>query len=344
MLKKRVGYYVCIMLALMLLTIVGGCAPAAQEPAAPAVKDDAPAKDEVVTLKMATAWAEHVVWNDAFWMFVERIGEKSGGRVKFEFVGGPEAFPPFELIEAVKNGVVDIASIPGAFYVPQLPEADAMKLSQLTPWEERESGAYDLFKQLHMDKTNTFYLGRVTPNIPFHLYTNVKLDRPDLRGLTVRVTPVYHAMVEALGGAAVTMAPGEVYTALEQGVVDAYGWPAIGIADFGWEEVTKYVIDPGFYQVDVNILMNLDTWNRLPEDIKQLFSETILEIERMAAEHYGNLLEEDRRMLLDKGIEVIRFSAADEALYLQKTYEAGWQSVLANSPVYGPQLKELLSK
>ncbi len=42
-------------------------------------------------------------------------------------------------------------------------------------------------------------------------------------------------------------APGEVYTALERGVVDGYGWPITGIFDLGWHEKTKYRVDPGFY-------------------------------------------------------------------------------------------------
>ncbi len=55
-----------------------------------------------------------------------------------------------------------------------------------------------------------------------------------------------------------TTAPGEVYTALERGVVDGYGWPVLGIFDFGLEKVTKFRLDPGFYSVDVNLMVNHD--------------------------------------------------------------------------------------
>ena len=50
-----------------------------------------------------------------------------------------------------------------------------------------------------------------------------------------------------LGANVVTTPPGEVYTALERGVVDGYGWPILGIFDLGWQEKTKYRVDPGFY-------------------------------------------------------------------------------------------------
>lgn len=344
MLKKRALLVTCITLSMLLIAAFGGCGSPADEPAAPSEPTDQVPVGETVTLRMATAWAETVAWNDAFWMFVEKIEEKSDGRVNFQYAGGPEAFPPFEMIEAVTNGVVDIVSTAGAYYVPQVPEADAIKLSQLAPWEERENGAYDLFNQLHMERANAFYLGRVTPHVPYHLYTNEPIDSADLSGHTVRVTPIYRAFVEALGGSTTTTAPGEVYTALERGMVETYGWPGIGIGDFGWEEVTDYVIDPGFYQVDVNILLNLDAWNALPEDIKELFEETIREVEREAYDHYTDRLVADRQYLLESGIEVIELSGAERDKYLEKAYEAGWELVIQSSPEYGPQLQELLSR
>jgi TRAP-type C4-dicarboxylate transport system substrate-binding protein len=48
--------------------------------------------------------------------------------------------------------------------------------------------------------------------VPFHIYLNKKPDKLDFSGLKIRVTPVYKDIVEALGGTAITTAPGEVYT------------------------------------------------------------------------------------------------------------------------------------
>ena len=48
-------------------------------------------------------------------------------------------------------------------------------------------------------------------------------------------------------------APGEVYTALERGVVDGYGWPIGGIFDLNWHERTKFRVDPGFYDAEVSL-------------------------------------------------------------------------------------------
>ena len=84
--------------------------------------------------------------------------------------------------------------------------------------------------------------------------------------MRLRTTPNYTPLFTALGVSLVTTAPGEVLTALERGVVDGYGWPAIGMFDLGWGAHTKYRVDPGFYNVIVNVVVNQTKWNSLRED------------------------------------------------------------------------------
>ena len=113
------------------------------------------------------------------------------------------------------------------------------------------------------EKGNMQYLGRMVENQPFHIYTNKKIDKPDLTGLKIRITPVYREFFQALGANVITTPPGEVYTALERGVVDGYGWPIGGIFDLNWHEKTKFRVDPGFYDAEVSLIMNLPAYKKL---------------------------------------------------------------------------------
>jgi TRAP-type C4-dicarboxylate transport system substrate-binding protein len=301
------------------------------------------AKDKV-TLKAVTFQGKHVTFVDAYFMFQKRLEEAADGKLTLNYVGGPEAIPPFEQIEAVKSGLVDLAFLPAAYYVPQLAVADAVKLSKISPWEERRTGAYDFLNQLHQQKVNAVYLGRFSNGIQFHIYLNKKIDKPDFSGLKIRVTPVYKPFVEALGGVSVTTSPGEVYTALERGVVDGYGWPSIKISDFGWHEVTKYVVDPGFYQVDVCILVNLDSWNRLPKDLQQLLTKVAEKVEHEASEYFAKIIQEEREFIASKGMQVIKFSSADEKQYLETAYQSGWDRVFSKSPADAGKLQKMIDK
>jgi TRAP-type C4-dicarboxylate transport system substrate-binding protein len=86
-----------------------------------------------------------------------------------------------------------------------------------------------------------------------------------LSGQKIRITPVYRDFFQALNANVITTPPGEVYTALERGVVDGYGWPIGGIFDFNWHEKTKFRIDPGFYDAEVSLVMNLPAFKKLTD-------------------------------------------------------------------------------
>src|SRR5580704_7764209 len=187
------------------------------------------------TLKAVTSFTENTTYSRPFERFIERVNEDGKGILRINYVGGPKAMPPFEVGNALKGGVVDIANVTGAFYTNVMPEADAWKLTERPMAELRQNGGYDAMAAIYAQKLNAIFLARLVDNNPFHLYVNKPIASPDLTGLKLRITPVYRDFFQALGGTVVQTAPGEVYTALERGVVDGYGWPISGIFDLGWQ-------------------------------------------------------------------------------------------------------------
>ncbi len=297
------------------------------------------------TLKVVSAWPQNNRMNDPLWVFQKLVAEKSNQRLEIAFGGGPEAIPTFQLVEALRNGVIDIAWTAHTYNVAQLPVVEGAKLSKLTPWEERKKGVHEFYSKAYQAKLNAYYLGRGTPGLTYNLYTTVPIKSlSDFKGLPVRVTPAYKAFVEALGAAPVTTDPGEVFTALERKMVKGYGWPSLGIGDFGWDEVTKFVIEPAFYQVDVMAAANIGVWNRLPKDLQDVLNAVMEEVERVAYEHYRRLIQEDREKIKKKGVQEIRLAAGDAERYLQIADEAAWKEVLKKDQQGGAQLRDLLSK
>jgi TRAP-type C4-dicarboxylate transport system substrate-binding protein len=300
----------------------------------------APASAQEVTLRAVTSFAEGTQFSKNFERFIEKVNKDGKGVIQINYIGGPRAMPPFEVGNAVRTGVVDIANVTGAFYTNLMPEADAFKLISKPMTEQRKNGTWDYLNQLHNQKLNAQYLARQFHNVPFHLYLNKKTDKMDLTGLKIRVTPVYRDIVQALGGTPINTPPGEVYTALERGVVDGYGWPISGIFDLGWDKATKFRINPGFYGAEVNVLVNLDKWKSLNDAQRKILSDAALWLEGLDAENVAINKAEDERQV-KAGIQVLDFGPQASQDFLKKANDVAWQSVIAKSPETGKKLREL---
>jgi TRAP-type C4-dicarboxylate transport system substrate-binding protein len=188
-------------------------------------------------------------------------------------------------------------------------------------------------------KANLQYLARMVDETPFHLYLTKKIDKPDLTGFKIRVTPVYRDFFASMGATLIQTPPGEVYTALERGVVDGYGWPIQGIFDLNWHEKTKFRVDPGFYNAEVSIIMNLDAWKKLSDKQRAYIQKQALALEAQNGV-WKKLNEEDTKRQAQAGIQAIKFDKA----YVDKAYDVAWASATKQSPEHAPQMRKLFSR
>jgi TRAP-type transport system periplasmic protein len=297
-----------------------------------------------VTLRAVTAFTEKTTYARPFERFIDRVNADGKGLVRINYIGGPKAMPPFEVGNALKGGVVDIANTTGAFYTNLMPEADAWKLTERPMAELRRNGGYDVMAPVYAQKLNAILLARLVDNNPFHLYVNKPLSAPDLTGLKLRITPVYRDFFQAIGATVVQTAPGEVYTALERGVVDGYGWPITGVFDLGWNEKTKYRVDPGFYSAEVSVIINRNSWNRLNDAQQGILRKAAEAGEAEAIAEFAAENERETRRQAAAGIETISFEGETASTWVAKAYQAGWDGIIRLSPVTGPRLKELFQK
>jgi TRAP-type C4-dicarboxylate transport system substrate-binding protein len=298
--------------------------------------------DEVV-LRAVNAFQPGSMIAKPFERFVEHVNKEGKGLVQIDLIGGPSAIPPFEIGNAVSSGVVDMAYVTSAFYPNLLPEGAAIKLTERPMSELRENGGWELLNELHNKKMNVWYLARSGEGVPFHLYVNKPVEKADLSGLTLRVTPVYRSFFEKLGANAIQTPPSEVYTTLERGVADGYGWPIQGILDLGWHEVTKARVDPGFYQSDVNALVNLDKWNSLTDEQRAFLTEMGLWLEGLNAENAA-INEAEKKKQADAGMVVYELTGAEREKWINQARESGWAEVQEVAPESAARLRELLAK
>lgn len=293
------------------------------------------------TLRAGTFLQQSGVWHEPFAEFVDQINEEGKGLLQIEIVADPSAMNPFQMGEALSNGVLDFLNVSGAFYTNLVPESDALKLFNVPVAELRENGAFDLLNEIHREKMNAHFLSRWGEGITYHIYTNQALDGPSLEGFDMRGTPLYRPYLEALGANLIQLAPAELFSAMEAGIVDGYAWPLWGIGDLGLLEETDYRVEPGFYSAEIAMLVNGNTWDSLSGEQQDFLTEQTIKFEQRFGAIRDNITEQEIAKQDAAGIEVQTFTPEQNRRLVELANEQGWETVIRNSPEYGPRLEEL---
>jgi len=129
----------------------------------------------------------------------------------------------------------------------------------------------------------------------------------DMKGLKIRVmeNKVHQAAFRQLGSDATPMAWGEVFTSLQQGLLDAQENPIPIIYTFKLNEVQRYMSLTGHVYSPAPVLLSKKTWERLPPDIQQVMFETAMEVARYQR---GLIREQEQKQIGElraKGMTVI---------------------------------------
>jgi len=292
-----------------------------------------------VTLRAAMFLPPKASFGWPFAKWVDHVNKACEGKVRINTVG-PEAVGAFEQPNALRTGVIDMMAGPPAYYKGMMVEGDTAILSNMTLVEQRESGAWEMLNKLHNEKVNAWYLTAYGNGVKFHIYTSKPLKDGRLDGMTMRTSPNYLAFFRDLGGRTINMPPPDVYTAMERGTVDGYGWPLWGIGDFGWDRVTKFRYDPGFYDVVVNILVNMDRWKGLTDDQRNCLSEQALWLEKEWPKWKAETDAREEDVQKKAGIEVI--DLGDE--HRKRAEAIYWEELEKASPENVKKLREMLVK
>lgn len=279
-------------------------------------------------LAMANAW-------------VSDVNAALTGQLRINFVGGPEVVGRFQQIEAVRNDIVQVVFSPANDYQDQMPASGSLVLSKLSPGEERKSGFYDLMVKEHATKIGARYLGRVQVS-PFYLWVKKEprtLD--DLKGLKMRSGVLYDRLMRELGMIPVTINAPEVFTAIDSGVVDGFGWPVTGPLKRGWLNKVAYVIDVPFFPAsNVVALMSLKRWDALPKATQDKLIEVTAAFEGKMVAHFGKENEDEWKAIGDK-VKKVKFSDAENKRYLDLAYDLEWKQLGSRVPDMVAELRKL---
>lgn len=264
-----------------------GAAGAAAIVSAPFIRNAAAAQTTV--WKIQTSWPAGVGLQ-TFKAWCNSIKEKTGGELEFKPFAAKEVVGDFELLDGVRNGVLEAMNSFTLYWAGKLP-ATAFLSSYLMGL--RYPHEWDIFFYSHgglqaardlFAKQGLYYVNRIHhgPNI-IHSKKPIRTIE-DFKDLKLRVPGGMIAEGFAAIGAKTTLLPGgEVFSALEKGTVDAadYTGPAVNW-DLGFQQVSKYIwtgppgLESVYQPVDLmDLVVRMDVWNKLSPKMKQWLDDEV---------------------------------------------------------------------
>ena len=227
--------------------------------------------------KMVMPWSKGLLFYDIAAHFADSVRLASGGRLDIKPFSAGELVPAMQTFDAVSQGSAQVGhDWPGYWkgkneaFVAFASVPFGLDAEGYNIWLY-EKGGLEMMQELY-GRYNLFVLPGGQGGQEMGLFSNKRATKmEDFKGMRVRTPGWYMDIMNNLGASVSPLPGGEVYLALERGVIDAaeFSSPAVNYP-MGFDEITKYVIQPGVHQpgIQCTLFFNKDAYNKLPEDLK----------------------------------------------------------------------------
>ncbi len=232
--------------------------------------------------------------------FKTLVEAKSQGRIAVELYPSNQLGSERESLEGLQMGThqMDFTSTgPVPSFAPEIQCLALPYLfsSRAVAWEVFDGNFGKEITESIVSKTGMRILGISENGIRHFVATKKQLkSTADLKGLKIRTmeNPAHMIMVKSLGANPSPIAWGELYTAVQQGVVDGYELPLPLIDVVKLHQVSKFVILDGHIYDPYFLWINEAFYKKMPADLKAVIDEAAVEttvVERAKAAYYDNV-------------------------------------------------------
>jgi len=280
-----------------------------------------PVEGKAITWRYTTTWTPAIQLIEGDRHFVKNANKLTRGELNLKFFEGDSLVSPFEVFDAVSQGTIEAGGDWPNYWAGKDTAFDLLGSYPfgLTPIDYMvwiyQGGGLDIYQEVY-GKFGMVYLPHcVTP-----MESGVRGNKPinsigDYKGLKIRMSGMAQGKIlKEIGAAQTMLAGGEIYQALEKGVIDAgeFCSPSIDWS-MGFQEVTKYWASPGWHQPAslTGVMINKKAWDQLPDHLKVALKYAAMAsfVESFTFFEYGAI--EGTQKFLDKGIKITRLSDED---------------------------------
>ncbi len=331
------GYKV-LSLSLALVLIIAVLAGCGTKPPAPA-QGETPAEQPEITLVYAEVNPLDTIVGQTGTAFKEKVEELSGGKIKIDIQASGVLGSENDVLDAILGGggTIDMSRI-SAFALTSYGGEKSKLLSIPYTFVNREHfwnfATSDLAPEFLLEPhdNGSGVRGLFYGEEGFrHFFATKPINTmEDLKGMKIRVSndPVMQGMVQGLGASPTVVSFGELYSALQTGVVDAAEQPIANYKSNAFPEVAPNLILDGHTLGAIQVVVADEAWDKLTEEQQNI----LMEAGKYASEFNRKISEEAENKVLDQlkaeGVNVV--DVTDKAPW-QQAVKAVVESATANN-------------
>ncbi|WP_070971716.1 TRAP transporter substrate-binding protein [Vibrio sonorensis] len=235
------------------------------------------AADKVYRLTLAETWGPNTpILGDATKNMAKLANEMSNGRLVIRIDSANKHKAPLGIFDMVKSGQYDLGhsssyywkgKVPNTLYFSSMPFG--MISTEQYAWFYH-GGGMELMEKVY-EPHNLLSFPGGNSDIQMGGWFRKEINTlDDLKGLKIRIPGFAGEVLAKVGAKPVNIAPGELYTSLERGTIDALEWvgPAFDLR-MGFQKIAPYYYtawhEPGS---ETQFLVNKRTWEKLPKDLQ----------------------------------------------------------------------------
>lgn len=268
----------------------------------------------------------------------EKVAEYSSGQMRIDIYPGGQLGSERECIESLQIGSLDMTKVSSAVLENFVPSMAVFSLPYVFRDDEHRWQVYNgtIGKNMLLEGEPVWLRGLCfyeTGSRNFYLRDKAVYTPEDLQGLKIRVMRSYWSIqtINVLGGSATPIAFGELYTALQQGVVDAAENNIPTLFQSRHYEACKYVVLDGHSSPSDVLLISTHSWNRLSDKQKEWLQKAV----DVSVEYQRSLWDQATNDALQKmetmGITIIE---PEKSLFRQKVQPLYEDLRVKNDPLY----------
>ena len=261
-----------ILTFVLLIGLISGCSGEQES------SNSVDAEYKTYKWRLVTSWPKNY---PGLGMAPEKIAnlveEMSNGQMQITVYGAGEQVPAFGVFDAVSSGSHQMGHSGAYFWKGKVPAAQfftsvpfGLTADEINAWVNR-GGGLELWREIY-EPFNIYPIPAGNTGTQMFGWFNKEINSlEDVKGLKMRIPGIGGEVLKEAGGIPVTLPGGELFTALQTGVIDATEWVGpYNDLTFGFHQAAKYYYYPGWHEPGpmLELLINMDAWNSLPKHLQ----------------------------------------------------------------------------